>query len=107
MDPAATSFSAELRKRGYKVLQAKNDVEDGIRLVSMMLNLDKIAFEGSCVNTRKEFASYIWDEKAAERGEDKPVKQFDHCMDAIRYFVYTILGNQMARIGNKSAAGFH
>ena len=107
VDPAATSFIAELRKRGYKVLQAKNDVEDGIRLVSMMLNLDKIAFEGSCVNTRKEFASYIWDEKAAERGEDKPVKQFDHCMDAIRYFVYTILGNQMARIGNKSAAGFH
>lgn len=33
----------------------------------------------------------IWDEKAIERGEDKPVKQFDHCMDAARYFAYTII----------------
>lgn len=106
VDPAAASFIAELRKRGYKVLKAKNDVEDGIRLVSTLLNLGKIVFEEGCVNTRKEFASYIWDEKAAEHGEDKPVKQFDHAMDAMRYFCYTILNNQTARIGNKAKAGF-
>lgn len=106
VDPAAASFIAELRKRGYKVLKAKNDVEDGIRLVSTLLNLGKIVFEEGCVNTRKEFASYIWDEKAAEHGEDKPVKQFDHAMDALRYFCYTILNNQTARIGNKAKAGF-
>ena len=106
VDPAAASFIAELRKRGYKVVKAKNDVEDGIRLVSTLLNLDKIVFEEGCVNTRKEFASYIWDEKAAEHGEDKPVKQFDHAMDALRYFCYTILNNQTARIGNKAKAGF-
>lgn len=106
VDPAAASFITELRKRGYKVVKAKNDVEDGIRLVSTLLNLDKIVFEEGCVNTRKEFASYIWDEKAAEHGEDKPVKQFDHAMDALRYFCYTILNNQTARIGNKAKAGF-
>ncbi len=106
VDPAAASFIAELRKRGYKVVKAKNDVEDGIRLVSTLLNLGKIVFEEGCVNTRKEFASYIWDEKAAEHGEDKPVKQFDHAMDATRYFCYTILNNQTARIGNKAKAGF-
>ena len=107
VDPAAASFIAELRKRGYKVLKAKNDVEDGIRLVATMLNLDRIKFEEGCLNTRKEFASYVWDEKAATSGEDKPVKQFDHCMDAVRYFCYTILNNQTARIGNKAQAGFH
>lgn len=106
VDPAAASFIAELRKRGYKVVKAKNDVEDGIRLVSTLLNLGKIVFEEGCVNTRKEFASYIWDEKAAKHGEDKPVKQFDHAMDALRYFCYTILNNQTARIGNKAKAGF-
>ena len=94
VDPAAASFIAELRKRGYKVVKAKNDVEDGIRLVSTLLNLGKIVFEECCVNTRKEFASYIWDEKAAEHGEDKPVKQFDHAMDAMRYFCYTILNSK-------------
>lgn len=32
--------------------------------------------------------------KAAERGEDKPIKQYDHAMDAVRYFVYTIFGDK-------------
>lgn len=107
VDPSAASFIAELRKRGYKVLKANNDVEDGIRLVGTMLNQGKIAFSDSCVNTIKEFGSYIWDEKAAEHGEDRPVKEHDHAMDAVRYFVYTILNNQTARIKSKAKAGFH
>ena len=106
VDPSAASFITELRKRGYKVLKAKNDVEDGIREVGTALNLGKIIFARSCINTRKEFASYVWDEKAAQRGEDKPVKQHDHAMDAVRYFVFTILGNKTARIGDKRSSGF-
>ena len=42
-------------------------------------------------NLIKEFASYIWDAKAGERGEDKPVKEHDHALDALRYFCYTII----------------
>lgn len=91
VDPAAASFIAELKKRGFSVKKAKNDVLDGIRYVASLLNQDQIAVEEGCINTRKEFASYVWDEKASERGEDKPVKQFDHCMDALRYFCYTII----------------
>lgn len=106
VDPSAASFIAELRKKGYKVLKAKNDVEDGIREVGTALNLGRIMFASSCVNTRKEFASYVWDEKAAQRGEDKPIKQNDHAMDAVRYFVFTILGNKTANIRDKKSAGF-
>ena len=99
VDPSAASFIAELRKRGYKVIKAKNDVLDGIRLVAMLLNLEKIVFSSSCKETIKEFASYIWDEKVAEKtGEDKPVKQHDHAMDAVRYFCSTILGNRLAKL---------
>lgn len=101
VDPSAASFIAELRKRGFVVIKAKNSVEDGIRLVGTLLNQKRILFYKCCVNTIKEFASYIWDDKAAEHGEDKPVKQHDHCMDAIRYFCTTVLGAQMARIRNK------
>ena len=91
IDPSAASFIAELKKRGYRIKKAKNDVLDGIRYVASLLNEDKIAIEESCKNTIIEFSSYIWDEKAAEHGEDKPIKQFDHCMDALRYFCYTII----------------
>ena len=105
VDPSAASFIAELRKRGFTVLKAKNDVEDGIRLVGTKLNQGTILFATSCKNTIKEFASYTWDAKAAERGEDKPIKEHDHAMDAVRYFVYTILNNQTARIRSKASAG--
>lgn len=44
--------------------------------------------------TINEFAVYVWDSKATDRGEDAPIKENDHCMDAIRYFVNTILTNK-------------
>ncbi|MDW5300746.1 MAG: PBSX family phage terminase large subunit [Sedimentibacter sp.] len=91
IDPSAASFIAELRKRGYHIKKAKNDVVDGIRYVASLLNKEKIAFSVECINTILEFNSYIWDSKASERGEDKPIKQHDHAMDAVRYFCYTIL----------------
>lgn len=97
VDPSAASFIAELRKRGYKVIKANNDVLDGIRLVGMLLNLEMLIFSSSCTETIKEFASYIWDEKAVAGGEDKPVKQWDHCMDAARYMCSTVIGRKTAR----------
>lgn len=105
VDPSAASFIAELRKNGFPVLKANNDVEDGIRLVGTLLNQERILFHISCVNTIMEFASYIWDAKAAERGEDKPIKQHDHAMDAVRYFCSTVLGNKMAKIKDKQKLG--
>lgn len=106
IDPSAASFIAELRKRGYTIRKAKNDVLDGIRFVASLLNQDKIAIDESCENTQLEFASYIWDAKASERGEDKPVKTHDHAMDAVRYFCYTILNTaNKVTVGNKSRLG--
>lgn len=92
IDPSAASFIALIRKKGkYKVLKARNDVEDGIRAVGRALSEQLILFNDCCINCFREFFSYTWDEKAAKRGEDKPIKENDHAMDAIRYFVYTVL----------------
>ena len=106
VDPSAASFITELNNRGYTTIKADNDVEDGIRLVATLLNTGRLFFSQSCVNTIKEFASYIWDPKAADRGEDKPIKQHDHAMDAVRYFCYTILNHKKVRIKNKANHGF-
>lgn len=91
VDPAAASFIAELIKRHIRVKKASNSVLDGIRFTGMLLNIKEILFYHSCKETIKEFASYIWDEKALDHGQDAPVKQHDHCMDAVRYFCYTII----------------
>lgn len=91
VDPSAASFIAELKQKGFNIKKAKNDVLDGIRLVGTLLNDNEIMFHQNCKHTIKEFSAYIWDEKAADRGEDKPIKSNDHAMDAVRYFCYTIL----------------
>ena len=91
IDPSAASFIAELKKRGYRIKKAKNDVIDGIRFVASLLNKEMIAFSMDCNNTILEFNSYVWDIKASAKGEDKPIKQHDHAMDAVRYFCYTVL----------------
>ena len=91
VDPSAASFIAQLRKSGFKVKKANNNVLDGIRFVGTLLNQRKLLVYKDCKNTIKEFSSYVWDKKAVEKGEDKPVKQFDHCMDAVRYFCMTII----------------
>lgn len=91
VDPSAASFKAQLKKDGFRVRDAKNEVVDGIRNVATALNEGLIKYNDTCKHTIREFSSYIWDEKAADRGEDKPIKENDHHMDGDRYFVNTII----------------
>lgn len=105
VDPSAASFIAELEERKFRIRKAKNDVLDGIRLVGTLLNEGKIKIHVDCVNTLKEFSSYTWDKKAADRGEDKPVKTNDHAMDALRYFVFTILNKSKKAVVRKKIRG--
>lgn len=107
VDPSAASFIAAIQKRGkFVVRKAKNDVLEGIRNVATALTTSRIRYNDCCKETFREFASYVWDEKASDRGEERPVKQNDHQMDADRYFVNTILApNIKAKIGNKAALG--
>lgn len=97
VDPSAASFIAELRQRGWPVLPGDNRVADGIRAVGQLLREGKLAFHAQCVHTAEEFRSYVWDETAAVQGVDKPVKEHDHCMDAVRYFVTTVVMRGSAR----------
>lgn len=87
IDPSAASFIALLKKRsGYKVRKAKNEVADGIRETATVMRAGKIKISPVLKNWLKEAAGYRWDEAA---GDDKPIKENDHAMDAMRYFVKT------------------
>lgn len=90
IDPSASSLITQLRKDGVTGLRAAfNPVMRGISIVSTAISNDKIRVCTECESTLKEFSSYVWDEKATQRGEDKPLKQNDHAMDALRYGVAT------------------
>ena len=89
IDPSAASFIACIRRHGkFRVKHAVNAVVDGIRNVTSMLNGQRLFIHSSCKDSIKEFGLYSWDDKAHE---DKVIKENDHAMDDIRYFVNTIL----------------
>lgn len=91
IDPSAASFKVVLRGRGYRVKDADNNVNDGIRIVAMLMTCRKLRVHQRCENTRRELSNYVWDEKAVQRGEEKPLKVNDHTCDALRYFCKTML----------------
>ena len=85
MDPSAASFIACIRRHGkYWVEPAKNGVLEGIQLTAAMLNEGRIQFCSGCADSIREFGLYRWSE---EQGREFPVKENDHAMDDIRYFV--------------------
>lgn len=103
VDPSASSFITELRRRGWKVIRAKNAVLEGIHAVSEALSESRMTVDESCKATLKEFDEYVWDTGAALRGEDKPCKQNDHAMDMLRYALMTF--ERMEQGERKSASG--
>lgn len=90
VDPSAASFKLQLFRDGLSnVIDANNAVLDGIRLMASLFATNQLVVHESCVGLLAELASYSWDAKAAERGEDKPLKVNDHSNDAGRYVVAT------------------
>lgn len=87
VDPSAASFIEVLRREGWNVVRAENDVLSGIRVTAEALRRGKIILCRGCRAALREIALYRWDEKA--RG-DRVRKEFDHAMDEMRYFTVTV-----------------
>lgn len=90
VDPAAASIKVELRQRGLPVIDAKNEVLEGIRTVSKFIKHKNLVVHKGCKNLIESIESYVWDRKASDRGEDKPLKVSDHCVDSLRYLVASV-----------------
>ena len=87
-DPSAASFKRTLNGAGYHVISASNDILDGVRVSNMAINRGLMSVSKTCVKLRREIESYVWDQKAQERGEDKPLKLANHHgVDALRYYL--------------------
>lgn len=90
IDPSASSFITVCRKNGLNVIKAKNDVEEGIKMVYSLLSTGHIKINSdNCPNLISEMGLYIWDENKSNKGVEIPVKANDHCLDALRYLVQT------------------
>lgn len=87
-DPSAASFIQCIKRHGkFRVIQAKNDVISGIRRTQDFIRGGGLRIGADCTDILREFTLYRWDEGA---GRDCPVKEFDHAMDDMRYFVCSL-----------------
>lgn len=91
-DPSAASFCQTLRRRGWRVKKADNQVLSGIRLTARLLKSGKIVICKGCGDAIREFSLYRWDDRG--QGQDQVRKENDHAMDEIRYFAATVAGKE-------------
>ena len=93
-DPSAASFIAELRSKDIYVIPADNSVIEGIRHTATLIAKRKIkVHKKRCIGLIRDAGVYSWDDKAAMLGKEKPIKSNDHRLDALRYYIMTILQN--------------
>ena len=92
VDPSAASFIEVLRRKGWRVRKAENDVLGGIRLTADCLKDGRIVICEGCADCLREMEEYVWDLRTGEK--DRVRKEHDHAMDDMRYFVSTVLGER-------------
>jgi PBSX family phage terminase large subunit len=87
VDASAAGLIADLRNSGVAASPAKGRVLDGIQAVQNRLQIagdgrPRLTVSPDCTATISEFESYVW-----KPLKDEPVKENDHAMDAIRYYL--------------------
>ena len=92
VDPSAASFMELLRRKGWRVQKAQNDVLSGIRMTSDCLKDGRIVICEGCNDCIRELDEYVWD--LSSGAKDRVKKEHDHAMDDMRYFVATVLGKK-------------
>ncbi len=89
MDPSAAQESFDLNALGVMSYPAKNDIRAGINSVGRMIELDRLFITRNCVNTLREIGQYAYKERTDRNVGEEPQDINNHCMDALRYVIYS------------------
>jgi phage terminase large subunit len=89
-DSARPDLISELQDAGLPVVAASkgpDSVMSGIQYVDSLINQSLLIISKACGFTLREMDSYIWDKR--NLGTERPLKRFDHLLDAIRYMLFS------------------
>ena len=93
IDPSAKGLAEEIKRASKDsalnvfIRDAENDVALGISRVQKLLSYGCLTTSPEQKEALREFGTYEYDKKSIERGKEVPLKEDDHCMDAMRYCV--------------------
>ncbi len=88
-DPAGKDALETLRARGIPMTEAKKNVIAGISMLDGMFRAKKLLVFANLPLLKDELSTYQWDIDKSERLLDRPVKENDHLIDALRYAVFS------------------
>jgi phage terminase, large subunit, PBSX family len=89
IDPSARGLAEEIKRVCplIKIISADNTVMLGINRVQKLLSFQRLFYSPKQKHLIAEKYLYSWDIKSIEKGQEKPIKENDHCMDTERYWV--------------------
>ena len=88
-DPAEPDRIAEMEKHGLYLREVSKDIVAGVDRVRALFKENKINIHVSCKNLIMELESYSYPDKKPDRNEEeKPIKENDHAVDALRYALF-------------------
>ena len=93
-DSAEPKSIDELNTLGLRVTGAKKGKDSILNGIQWIQDL-KIIIHPRCVNFLTEISNYTWDKDKFGKTQNKPIDDFNHLMDAMRY------GLEQYIIGNK------
>ena len=90
VDRSAAELKGRLHNRGIYTRRGAYDVEASIGILQAMVGVDlngvrRLKVHPRCAHLIKEFTSYRRDDFTG-----KPVKEFDHGLDALRYLAWAV-----------------
>ena len=101
-DPSGAREIEELRCAGVVVRRGDNEERPGIAAVRARLEDGSLrVVAGCCPNLLAESGLYRYDTETPGKSE-KPIKEHDHALDALRYLISRIDARRMARIRKSS-----
>ena len=102
-DSAEPKSIDEIKSYGINVVgteKGKDSVKYGIQTVQAQ----RVSITKRSVNAIKEYRNYLWVTDRDGRILNEPEKGFDHCMDALRYAIMSLIPiqkrNEMIRVRN-------
>jgi len=89
-DPSRPDSIYKIKRANHTIRQAKNDVMLGIDAVNSRINNRTLVISNRCRALRAELQEYRYPEKDEELFGEKPVDEFNHACDALRYMILSV-----------------
>lgn len=84
-DSAEPKSIAELRRYGIHRIKAAEKGPDSVKYGIQFIQQFQIYVHPSCTNFIVELSNYVWDKNKAGEMINKPIDEYNHLLDALRY----------------------